>query len=90
MTLSIKALVAAAATALSVCVFSLPASAFYMGYANGDPENWSFYQEQHNGASPPADTAFPVDHHHARIVHNGRVYGPISEEWRGRTRERMP
>ena len=90
MTLSTKALVAAAATALSACAFSLPASAFYLGYANGDPGNWGFYQEQHNGASPPAATAFPVGPHHARIVHNGREYGPMSEEWRGHTLERMP
>ena len=34
---------------------SLAASAYYMGYANGDPGNWGFYEEQHNGASPPAE-----------------------------------
>jgi hypothetical protein len=90
MTLSTKALVAAAATALSVCVFSLPASAFYLGYANGDPENWGFYQEQHNGASPPAATTLPVGPSHAYIIHNGRAYVPVHEEWRGRTLDQMP
>lgn len=89
MTLSTKALVAAAATALSACVFSLPASAFYLGYANGDPENWGFYQEQHNGASPPAATTSPVGPSHAYIIHNGRAYVPASEEWRGYNSERM-
>ena len=89
MTLSTKALVAAAATALSACVFSLPASAFYLGYANGDPENWGFYQEQHNGASPPA-TTMPVGPRHAYIVHNGRAYVPAHEEWRGHAPDRMP
>jgi hypothetical protein len=54
---------------------SLAASAYYMGYANGDPGNWDFYQEQHNGASPPAaGGAAPVASHHGHIVYHGHVY----------------
>lgn len=89
MILSTKVLVATAATALSACVFSLPASANYLGYANGDPENWGFYEEQHNGAPPPAATTLPVSPSHAYIIHHGRAYVPASEERRGYNHERM-
>jgi hypothetical protein len=57
------------------------AQAYYLGYANGDPGGWTFYQEQHNGASPPpvSETETPArsyarPHHHARIEYNGRMY----------------
>jgi hypothetical protein len=50
---------------------SLAASANYLGYANGDPQNWGFYEEQHNGASPPAEGVPAAPY--ARPIHHGRV-----------------
>ena len=35
------------AAALLMGASSLAANASYLGYGNGDPGNWSFYQEQH-------------------------------------------
>jgi hypothetical protein len=29
-----------------------PASAYYLGYGNGDPGNWDFWTEQNGGRSP--------------------------------------
>jgi hypothetical protein len=36
-----------AAAALLMGVSAGAANAYYLGYGNGDPGNWSFYQEQH-------------------------------------------
>ncbi len=62
MTLSTKAMALAGAAMALAGAMSLPASASYLGYANGDPQNWDFYQEQHNGASPPDVTMQPRQH----------------------------
>ncbi len=35
------------AAALLMGVSTLAANASYLGYGNGDPGSWSFYQEQH-------------------------------------------
>jgi hypothetical protein len=57
---------------------SFAASANYLGYANGDPGNWDFYQEQHNGASPPTTPAVaapnPGPYRHSRGVYRRRMY----------------
>lgn len=57
---------------------SLAASAYYLGYANGDPGNWDFYQEQHNGVSPPAAPTVappgPEAYRHGHFVYRGRRY----------------
>lgn len=63
MSLSTKALSAAGAALFLSGALSLPASASYLGYANGDPQNWDFYQEQHNGASAAEVTVHPRPHH---------------------------
>jgi len=66
---------------------SLAASAYYTGYANGDPGNWGFYEEQHNGASPPAEgEATPVAPH-ARPIHHGHVvyHGHTNDHGMGRS-----
>jgi hypothetical protein len=57
---------------------SFAASAYYLGYANGDPGNWSFYQEQHYGATPPAAPAVtppvPGPYRHGHVVYRGHMY----------------
>lgn len=55
------------------------AQAYYLGYANGDPANWGFYEEQHNGASQPEPLAEPhvyshVSRHPGQIRYHGRLY----------------
>jgi hypothetical protein len=65
------------AAVLGTALAAASAEASYLGYANGDPGNWGFYEEQHNGASPPAAAAAPpayVGRHPARIEYRGRTY----------------
>jgi hypothetical protein len=45
----IKTSICAAAGALMQVAFVMPAGAEYMGYANGDPGNWSYNTEQAGG-----------------------------------------
>jgi hypothetical protein len=44
-----RAMAACAGSVLLLCAAGLPAQAYYTGYANGDPGNWSFYTEQQGG-----------------------------------------
>lgn len=67
MRLSTKGMALIGATMAVAGGLSLPASASYLGYANGDPQNWDFYQEQHNGASPPEVMIEP--RHHTRYIY---------------------
>jgi hypothetical protein len=67
------------AVAVLLGATSIAAQASYLGYDNGDPGNWNFYQEQHNGASPPASAAVPPAAHlehlgRGHIVYRGRAY----------------
>lgn len=66
-------MLAGGAAALLWGATSLAASAYYMGYANGDPGNWGFYEEQHNGASPPAESEAAPVAPHARPLHGGHI-----------------
>jgi carbohydrate-selective porin OprB len=58
-----------AAVALLAGASSGAANASYLGYANGDPGNWSFWQEQQGG--PPhkakAHVQHTASHHHAAM-----------------------
>lgn len=79
MNATMKYMLAGGAAALFATAMAASAEADYLGYANGDPANWDFYQEQHNGASPPDATAAPparyyVSPHHSRIEYNDRMY----------------
>lgn len=79
MNATFKYALAGATAALIGTAMAASANASYLGYANGDPGNWGFYQEQHNGASPPAQTYEPrvragMDSHPARIEYHGREY----------------
>lgn len=67
-------ILAAGAAALLWGATSVAANAFYMGYANGDPGPWDFYQEQHNGASPPDESAAAPVARHATLHHRGHIY----------------
>lgn len=70
-------IVAAGAAALLWSATSGSANAAYLGYSNGDPGNWDFYQEQHNGALPPSESAaapvapYARPRHHAHIEYRG-------------------
>ncbi|HET6389977.1 hypothetical protein [Hyphomicrobium sp.] len=80
MVLSTKGMVLAGATVMALAGgLSLPASASYLGYANGDPQNWDFYQEQHNGASPE-DVSMRAERHHTRYIYREQEspYQPAS------------
>jgi hypothetical protein len=77
----IKSILAGSAAVLLWGGTSFPASAYYLGYGNGDPQNWGFYEEQHNGASPPPSAGGPppiIPHvapvHHGHIVYQGHRY----------------
>lgn len=79
MNATMKYMLAAGAAATFGIGMTASAEANYLGYANGDPANWGFYEEQHNGASPPAPVAAPPTHyylgaHPARIEYHGRMY----------------
>jgi hypothetical protein len=73
-----KGILTGGAVAVLLGAASVAAQASYLGYANGDPGNWDFYQEQHNGASPPASEAVPPAHlehlHRGHIVYRGQMY----------------
>jgi hypothetical protein len=76
---TMKYILAGGAAALFATSMAASAEAYYLGYANGDPANWGFYEEQHNGASPPTPAAEPpaysyVGRHPARIEYHGRMY----------------
>jgi hypothetical protein len=75
---TLTGILAGGAVAVLMGATSMAAQANYLGYANGDPGNWSFYQEQHNGASPPASEAAPPAHlepvHRGHIVYHGQMY----------------
>jgi len=83
MNATMKCFLAGAAAALVGTAMASSAEANYLGYANGDPANWGFYQEQHNGTSPPSKTAAAAPTHHhpnylggprSRIEYHGRAY----------------
>jgi hypothetical protein len=78
MNATMKYMLAAGAAALFATAMAASAEADYLGYANGDPANWDFYQEQHNGASPPKVAApaapYYVSPHHPRIEYSHRMY----------------
>ena len=78
MNATMKCMLAGGAAALIGTVMASSAEANYLGYANGDPANWGFYEEQHNGASPPEPVATPpaqyLGMHPARIEYHGRTY----------------
>ncbi len=40
------------------------ANAYYLGYGNGDPGNWSFYQEQHPHHAKAHNLHRTAMHHH--------------------------
>lgn len=74
-----KYVLTGSAAALLGTAMAASAQANYLGYANGDPANWGFYEEQHNGASPPETAVAPptyddVGPHHARIEYRGEMY----------------
>ncbi len=60
-----------AAAALLAGASSGAANAYYLGYGNGDPGNWSFWTEQQGG--PPHKSKVNVQHaaashhHHAAL-----------------------
>lgn len=63
------------------------ASASYLGYANGDPANWDFYMEQHNGVAAPDESAMPprADYYNATVVrHHRPIHGHLRMETRPR------
>jgi len=76
MTLTLRKTLVVLASALSVAGYAATANAFYLGYANGDATNESFWQEQ--GAepitSPPRHVAqAPRPHHkHHLARHHSR------------------
>lgn len=37
---------------LAAAAVSTTANAYYLGYGNGDPENWDFWTEQNGGINP--------------------------------------
>jgi hypothetical protein len=79
MNATMKYMLAAGAAALFATAMAASAEADYLGYANGDPANWDFYQEQHNGASPLEAATAPaaryyVSPHHPRTEYNERMY----------------
>ncbi len=51
----LKVAASGAIAALLVSAAALPASAEYLGYGNGDPGNWDFWQEQNGGKAMPSD-----------------------------------
>lgn len=55
MKLPTKIAVRAAIAATLVSMMAFPASAFYLGYGNGDPGGWDFWQEQNGGKPLPAE-----------------------------------
>ena len=76
MILKTSNIVAAGAVAFIWSATSGPAHATYLGYANGDPGPWDFYQQQHNGASPPkentaSNTPYVRTHHLAHFENGG-------------------
>jgi hypothetical protein len=74
---AMKCMLASGAAALMGTAMAGSAEAYYLGYANGDPGNWGFYEEQHHGATPPEAAAAPpagVYRHPARIEYHGRMY----------------
>ncbi|MBA2125224.1 hypothetical protein DLM45_03165 [Hyphomicrobium methylovorum] len=80
-----------ASAALLLGVSTISANAYYMGYANGDPGNWVFCQEQHNGASPPETSQVmpgPDDYYGRRIVRHERpTHAHLRMDTRRRTYE---
>lgn len=42
---------------------TLSANAFYTGYANGDPGNWDFWEEQQGGPRPEATAPVATPKH---------------------------
>ena len=55
---------------------AMQANAAYMGYGNGDPGNWDFWQEQRGGATAPGATATTKPTHHASAHHQHHVAKP--------------
>jgi hypothetical protein len=51
----LKVVVQGAVAALLFSATALPASAEYLGYGNGDPGNWDFWQEQNGGKAMPSE-----------------------------------
>jgi hypothetical protein len=72
----LKVVVQGAVAALLVSATVLPASASYLGYGNGDPENWDLWQEQNGGKPVPDDTAVYYNQHvhHHYYSSNGHPY----------------
>ena len=70
-------LAAACGTALLLAFATLPASAAYTGYGNGDPGNWDFWTEQNGGRTPGA--AMTPNHAHLKHVHHAHHHRPANE-----------
>lgn len=51
----LKLAASGAVAALLMSTAALPASAEYLGYGNGDPGNWDFWQEQNGGKPMPSE-----------------------------------
>jgi carbohydrate-selective porin OprB len=56
-----------AAVALLIGASAGAANASYLGYGNGDPGNWGFWDEQHGG---PAHKAKAQSHAHHMAMHH--------------------
>jgi hypothetical protein len=68
----LRTIAAAGAVALILtCAGTVEANAYYLGYGNGDPGNWDFWTEQHDGAQHPVTLppAKPVHHSSAQHHH---------------------
>jgi hypothetical protein len=63
-------LAAGCASALLLAGATSSANANYLGYGNGDPGNWSFWDEQNGG--PVRETPPPAPH--MRTVHHSYVH----------------
>lgn len=68
---SLKTLAGAGVAALVLAGASAPASAYYLGYGNGDPGNWDFWTEQNGGRAP---TMAPVHTTHHAPMHRHTHY----------------
>jgi hypothetical protein len=78
MNCSAKSLAAACGSALLLACATLPASAAYLGYGNGDPGNWDFWTEQKSGHAVNTGMQSEAPAPHKKAVH--RAHHQIHNE----------
>ncbi len=76
---SMKKLAGAGIAALILAGASIPASANYLGYGNGDPGNWDFWTEQNGGRTPSAPAHIRAAHHVPATHHHSSTPAKLHE-----------